>query len=143
MIMNDSPTPRGPNRGSDTRYLIIAGVLLVVIIVSLSVLWVRERRARFEAQCRAAELKLDNDRLQDVMGKILISNSARAVRPIRREDLPARTIDIAGTPRRLLQISPEAGGRFGFAPGDLIEVSPESAPPATQTAPATAPAGPQ
>ena len=104
MIMNDSPTPQGPNSGSDTRYLIIAGVLLVVIIASLSVLWVRERRARFEAQCRAAELKLDNDRLQDVMGKILIGNSASAVRPIRREDLPARTINIAGTARRLLQM---------------------------------------
>ncbi len=141
--MNDSPTPQGPNDGSDTRYLIIAGVLLVVIIASLSVLWVKERRARFEAQCRAAELKLDNDRLQDVMGKILIGNSAGAVRPIRREDLPARTINIAGTARRLLQISPEAGGRFGFAPGDLIEVSPESPPPAAQTASATAPAGPQ
>ncbi len=109
--------------------LALIGGLLVLIIALLAFLWMRERSRRFEAEIRLAELsqKMSQSMSQDPVAEFLRKMSIRKipaqVQGVRREDLPAKRVDLDGRSRRLFRVSAAAGERMGFLPGDVIEVA--------------------
>ena len=129
--------------GSEGKHYAIVGGLLVLIILLLSALWLRERRARVRAQRDLATLREDAAgrlQLQAAMGRMIRGGAAADRRPLPREDLPRETVRWNGQTREVLRVSAAAGRRIGLRPGDAVVVSadPASAPAATAPA-ATAP----
>ena len=113
----------------DTGYLLVVSVLLLTIVVTLGVLWQRERRGRMSAEMKLTDLRksMIMDQLwagQETMLPPLFPPSAgeEEVRPVQREDLISETTTIKGRPVRVLYISPVAGERFGFQEGDVVVV---------------------
>ncbi|HUU22519.1 MAG TPA: hypothetical protein VM389_08285 [Phycisphaerae bacterium] len=112
------------------QFIGIAG-LLVLIIALLAVLWVRERKARIGAENEAARLSQRVKTLERfaLMGLASPAESGPAgaaeggeVRPVQRDDLPVEHVEFMGRKTPVLHISPAAGQRFGFLPGDVIVV---------------------
>jgi hypothetical protein len=125
--MNDKPNEPSGSPHPDTKYLVIVGVLLVVIIAVLAVLWRKERCARADAERRLSELTKSQAlpaELQRVLAgsPTMLPPDDGPPRPVQREDLPAETLQFKGRSRTVLYISPDAGRRFGFRNGDLIVV---------------------
>jgi len=120
------------------QFIVIAG-LLVLIIAMLAVLWVRERGARIGAENEAARQSQRVKAIQRaLMGLASPAESGPAettdggeVRPVQRDDLPVEHVEFMGRKTPVLHISPAAGQRFGFLPGDVIVVA---QPPASQPA---------
>ena len=122
-----------PAASSDGRFVATVGVLLVVIIVALGWLWIKERRARIAAQQEQAETVSNNSgkAMQSLMERLKSGEGTAAVAPpIRRDDLPAQTIDLQGRQHTLFHVSQAAGNRMGFKAGDVIVVLDQ--PPTTQ-----------
>jgi len=115
------------------KYLAVVGSLLLLIIVSLAVLWQTETRRRRDAVRRLAELQAKYGRIEGVLGDAL-TNASRQAGPVRREDLPAETMELNGREVVALRLGAAAGERFGFRPGDLILVAETSEPPVPTTA---------
>ena len=65
---------------SESRYLLLVGGLLVIIIMSLGWLWLSERSRRIAAERRAAEVRLELDRLKD-REALLKRMGARTIMP--------------------------------------------------------------
>ncbi len=107
-----------------------AAVLMVVIIALLAALWVRERSGRIAAQQNAIRWELQFKNLRGALGNLLPPGAQKATRPVVREDLPSKVVELDGRTARLLEVSASAGRRFGFRQGDLILVRGE--PPTTQ-----------
>jgi len=135
------PTAKdSPARAAEGRQLFLVGGLLVVIVTALAALWLVERARRARAETEAADLR----RRQDAQGVLqrLIAGGGLAAEDtpgaVRRGDLPSRSATLDGTPRTVFRISASAGERFGFRPGDVIEVAErqaESRPDDAQDAP--------
>jgi len=133
--MKDEPAERPDSTRPDTWYVMIVGALLVVIIAALSVLWLNERRARMDAEVRLSRLRGAGGSFQNVLDEMLKSRQFveppeeaaatqphEQLRPVRREDLWAETVEFKGRPRTVLYVSAEAGRRFGFRDGDVVVV---------------------
>ena len=112
-----------PPQRNESGYLQVAGALLLVIIVCLSVLWLREHGARLTAQQQAAASEARLQKLAQVLAALPTTVPASAVEPVNRQDLPQRTVQVGDQRRTVLSISAAAGARFGFRPGDIIEVA--------------------
>ena len=57
----------------------------------------------------------------------LIAAGGAGVPAVRRDDLPAETINFNGESRSALRVSAAMGERLGFAPGDIVIVAPPTA----------------
>ncbi len=117
-----------PADGSGKRdwHLTLVVALMVVIMASLGALWLLERRRRTDAERELAETMHRSRQLQTTMGRLMgggIRPPGGGANAVRREDLPVETRTIDGREARVLRISASAGERFGFEPGDVIEVS--------------------
>jgi len=113
---------------ADTRYFMVVGALLGLIIAALAALWLRERARRVSAEQALALVRQQQQRAQEVLGRLMSARVAEAVRPVARDDLPRETVTWNGRQKSVLRIGAAAGKRFGFAPGDVIVVSPEASP---------------
>ncbi|MFB3891029.1 MAG: hypothetical protein ACE15C_03290 [Phycisphaerae bacterium] len=117
--------PRNQVRHQDSTYLIIVGALLLLIIAALAILWMTERRGRLRAEAEAASAKRISQALQNAIAEFALRPPAATVpatAPISRADAFSKTANIDGRERTVFLISAEAGRRFGFLPGDVIEV---------------------
>ena len=126
-----------PRGGAEAKSLVFIGALLVVIVAALAVLWLKERRARIEAEREMASLA-GRGGLQQMLGQMLqapppmgpLRPGAEAPTgpgPVRREDLYSETVEFKGRSTTVLYIAAEAGRRFGFRGGDVIVVAEEPA----------------
>ena len=125
-----SPIPFHRDWSPDTYFLVV-GLLLVTIIASLAVLWVRERRRRVVAEAQVARLAGQKRQMQGVLEQIVARQAAQPGPAIRREDVPSRVGVVDGQRRSIFTIGAAAGERVGFQPGDVIVVG---EPPATSPA---------
>jgi len=107
-----------PEAARDTRFLLVVGAMLLVIIASLSALWLRERARRIRAEVAYTRVRGINRRLEGVLGKVLSQQAPR----VRRSRLPVDIHQLDGQPRRVLHLDARQAERLGFAPGDLISV---------------------
>ena len=116
--------------GAETRWLALLAALLVVIVAALGVLWLKERRARIEAEREIARQGRGRG-LQSMLGQMLQAPPPRiapgGLRPVRREDLYRETVEFKGRTTTVCYIAAEAGKRFGFQGGDVIVVAEEPA----------------
>ena len=132
--MNDQPVNARPPAQTDTRYLLIVGILMLLIVVSLAVLWVTERNRRLTAETRAANAAATQQKIQGLLGQAVFGGGQGSARPIDREDiLTIGEATLDGRQVRALTVKSDAGWRVGLRPGDVLIVAEES--------PATAPAG--
>jgi len=121
--------------GSDSRYLLVAGGLLVVIIVALAWLWLAERTQRRRLADQVQQLQLRQRLAQLIPG---MGGPGRQIPPeIARDELPQETVNWNGRARTVLRMAEADAQRLGFQPGDVIVVSEGQAP-----RPATAASGP-
>jgi hypothetical protein len=124
--MESTKTP--PAGGADKRdwHLVLVLALMVVIMASLGALWLLEKRRRTDAEGELAETVQQARQMQAAMGRIMGGGmrlgGGGAVGAVTREDLPVETRTMDGQARKVLRISASAGERFGFEPGDVIEV---------------------
>jgi hypothetical protein len=127
-MCNDSNgTPK-----SDVKYFSLVGVLLLAIIVSLAVLWLREKSNRVQVEQDARGALIDYKKQVGAMWGQALENAGG--RPLHRDELPEVTVNWDGKPRTVRQVSADAGERIGLQPGDVIEVTPHAT-----TAPAEKP----
>jgi hypothetical protein len=129
----------GGSPQTDSRYLIIVGALLLVIIGSLAALWMMERNRRITAE---NDLVAANGKMQSLqtalLGKMMAAGEGAAVPPINRRLIPSKEAQLGADRVRVFDVTSEAGRMIGFEPGDVIRVLPDQ-PPAS--GPSTAPAG--
>ncbi len=130
---NHTQSTRSSQNRTGANYLVTVGVLLVIIIALLAVLWVRERRARVAAEQTAATAQRELEGLKAVLGRTLMTRGRGGdIRPVQRDDLPYRKVDLDGRRRAMLELGASSGRRLGFRPGDLILIGED--PPTTQPA---------
>jgi len=133
---NEPDAPRQPSASTEQKQFLIIGGLLVMVIATLAVLWVRERSARAAAEQRANEIAKQSQDLPQMlnsqaMAAALAQFQNSQPQPIRREECPAREITLDGDKRTGFEISPAVGKRIGdFQPGDILLIGPaKPAPP--------------
>lgn len=126
---------RSDNRSSsDTGYLLVVGILLVLILASMGILWMRQRQQTRQWRQRAAELRQKLDE-RTMMLQQLAEFESQAVEAVQRADLPARDATVDGESRTVLLLSARRGEKLGLRPGDLVQVTA----PVPDTGPATRP----
>ncbi|MFP4106702.1 MAG: hypothetical protein ACLFVU_11505 [Phycisphaerae bacterium] len=132
---DDTPhgMPAGPDpekgrptgeKSADSFYLIAVGLLLLMIIGSLTYLWLNERKRRRRAEQAVGIMQ------KQTLGQMMGPGAMRGldsdgVEPIRRDDLPSVMMNIDGELRRVVLVGAQAGSRVGFQPGDVVIVSSE------------------
>ncbi len=131
-------TKKAPaNSPGDSRYTLLVTGLLVVIIVALSVLWLRERSQRLkyhqqmvqlqkaleEAQTRAMFAALGGGTSVDAVASKIQLMAEKPQFEVVREELATIPMTVNGKPRQVLQLSGTIAARAGFIPGDLIYVT--------------------
>ena len=132
--------------GTDTRFVIIAGSLLLVIIALLAGLWTsmrtRAMRAERDVAALQSQLKLATGagvRFSGGPGSLdamLNQMTSKAMRrhKVQRENLRAEQVHLNGRDVKALHLPADAAEKFGFMPGDVIIVD---EPPPTTTSPIT------
>ena len=129
----------GASPQADSRYLIIVGALLLVIIGSLAALWMMERNRRITAENDLVAANQKTQSLQTALiGKMMAAGEGAAAPPINRKLIPYKDAQLGADRVRVFDVTTEAGRMIGFEPGDVIRVLPDQ-PPAS--GPSTAPAG--
>ena len=125
-----------PSRQGDGKFLAAVGVLTLIILATLVFLWQRERRARLEAEQQSADTRMFRNMLTPRGGVLPFApggadeGADEHAGPVNRADLPVETVEWRDRQRPLLRISASAGLRFGFLPGDLVDVGDDA--PATE-----------
>lgn len=142
--MTDRENRTDTPRGADLKYFAVVGVLLLMIIASLCALWLKERSNANQLAGRVRQLRsrrLSQAQLRQMVSSRLAAARSGGVQPIRREDVYKAPATLDGEKVQVLHISPDAGRRLGFRPGDVIHVGREAAEtaPATQESPADDP----
>jgi hypothetical protein len=122
----------------DTKYLLVVGVLMVLIMAALAALWLRERGRRIGAMRQVSELDsrlmANNNRLQE-LAQGLLAEHARKVDPIERGQWELRSVNLDGREVTAFEISPATARRIGgFKAGDVIIVAEEEGTAATSPA---------
>ncbi|MFP4353578.1 MAG: EGFR-like transmembrane domain-containing protein [Phycisphaerae bacterium] len=138
--MSTAPPPdqaTSPNADNaqviDGRYMLIVGGLLLAIIATLGVLWIRERRSRINLQHQTANLQqaLQEAQRQASMAQQMLS--AQLGNQLGDMVLPVEEAEMVVTgdpPRREITVLAEAARRVGpFRPGDVIRVAEPIDPP--------------
>ncbi len=133
--------------GTDTKFVIIAGSLLLVIIALLAGLWasMRTRAMRAERDVVALRTQLKfatgvgvrfscgpgslNAMLQQMTSKAMLRHK------VQRESLRTEQVHLNGLDVNALHLPADKAEKFGFIPGDVIIV--DKPPPTTTTAPIT------
>ncbi len=116
------------NPASDTRFFIIIGALLVVIIATLATLWMRERGRCRDLVYENAKLAEAIDKskaaagLQMMMAKALAGEGQGGAKTVDRELLSRQTLTVDGRQREALMLPAAVAKRLGFEAGDLIIV---------------------
>ena len=128
--MNDASC----SEGSEGRFLLLVGGLLVVILALLAGLWVSMRRRALRAERELARLQQRQRRLEAIL---LGLTSQPPPRPVRRERLSARAVKVNGRSVRALELPALAARKLGFRPGDVILVAPDRPASARTSAPAS------
>jgi len=125
--MESTETPPAGAPGRRDWHLTLVLALMVIIMASLGALWLLERRRRTDAEGELAETVQRSRQMQATMGRIMGGGlrlpGAGVTGAVRREDLPVKTRTLDGRATKVLRISASAGERFGFEPGDVIEVA--------------------
>ncbi len=100
------------------------GGLLLLIVVALSVLWMRERAAGVDAQQRLAEAqKMVNAQKEQMALQALMQQEL--VPAVSRGDLPVPYGQLDGRQVPIMALSAQTGQRLGLLPGDVIVVAEE------------------
>jgi uncharacterized protein HemX len=134
----DGPAAQEPT--IDGKYLVVVGVLLVAIIATLGVLWVRERRTRVALQQQVYTLQdqLRQAREQNTMLQTIRNAVNLGIEPVTAEEIELVTVEHPVTTQRVqaVRISGQAAARVGpFQPGDVILVAPAEGDPPGEPAP--------
>jgi hypothetical protein len=138
--LNESRSAQAPRPQRFAAPWWLSGLLVLMLMLTAG-LWWKERSARLAAG-RAAAREDRPDALMELLRRAETPDPA-AFEPLRREDLPGRPVELLGRRRTLYEISPEAGRRMGFRPGDVIlVVEPPRASPDAASGPAYTPDGP-
>ncbi len=130
--MNDE-TAKGSSE-IDTRFTIIAGSLLLLIIALLAGLCLRMRTRAMRAEREAAglrnQLKLSTGAgvrfsgSPETLETMLQQMASKAMRryKVQREDLKTEQVNLNGRDVRALYLPADAAETLGFRPGDVIIV---------------------
>ena len=131
--------------GTDTKFVMIAGSLLLVIIALLAGLWasMRTRAMRAERDVTALRTQLKfatgagvrfscapgsfDEVLQQMTSKAMLRHK------VQRENLRSERVHLNGRDVKALRLPADAAEKFGFSPGDVIIVDEPA--PTTTTAP--------
>jgi hypothetical protein len=130
--MSETPPPAG----SDTRFLVAAMALMVVVTALLAGLWLSMRARAFRAERELSRLRPQLRKARDVTGLFerALKEGTVTMPVVDRESLPAEAVKLDGRDVKALKINARTGESMGFAPGDVIIVQPPA--PATSAAPA-------
>jgi len=120
-----------PAKGAgDARFNIVVAVLLVLIMASLSGLWLIERNRRVRAERALADFQGQQLQAQALLSQFAAAHAkeqspgpAGAGESFRRESLESEAVVMEGKDRTMFKISPDAGEKLGFRAGDIIFVA--------------------
>ena len=122
--MEEPRAPSAPGT-AETKYFIMVGGLLVLIIVLLAALWLRERRISIAARREVVALRRNagaGGRLQAALGRMLAGGRPTS-RPLQRAEMTTETVTWNGRPREVFRMTAAAGKQVGLQPGDVVVVS--------------------
>ena len=130
--MSETPPPAS----SDTRFMVAAMALMVVVTALLAGLWLSMRVRAFRAEGELARLRPQLRRGRDVTALFerALKEGSLLAPVVDRDSLPAVAVKLNGRDVKALEVDARTGESLGFAPGDVIIVQPPA--PATATAPA-------
>ena len=133
--------------GTDTKFVIITGSLLLVIIALLAGLWasMRTRAMRAESDVTALRSQLKfatgagvrfsgTPGSPEAMLQQMVSKAMRRHK-VQRENLQTEQVNLNGRDVKALRLPADAAEKFGFMPGDVIIV--DKPPPTTAPVPIT------
>lgn len=130
--MSETPPPAS----SDTRFLVAAMALMVVVTALLAGLWLSMRVRAIRAEGELARLRPQLRRGRDVTALFerALKEGSLTIPIVDRDSLPAVAVKLDGRDVKALELDARTGASLGFAPGDVIIIQPRA--PTTATAPA-------
>ena len=130
--MSETPPPSS----SDTRFLVAAMALMVVVTALLAGLWLSMRARAIRAEGELARLRpqLRRGRVMTALFERALKEGSLTIPIGDRDSLPAVAVKLNGRDVKALELDARTGESLGFAPGDVIIIHPP--PPTTATAPA-------
>ena len=130
--MSETPPPAA----SDTRFLVVAMALMMVVMALLAGLWLsmHVRATRAEGELRRLRPQLEKARDMTALFERALKEGSLLEPAVDRDSLPAVAVKLNGRDVKALELDAGTGESMGFAPGDVIIVLPPA--PATGTAPA-------
>ena len=125
-----------PPTSSDTRFLVAAMALMVVVMALLAGLWLsmRARATRAEGELARLRPQLRRGRDMTALFERAFKDGSLTIPLVDRDSLPAVAVKLNGQDVKALEVDARMGESMGFVPGDVIIVQPPV--PATSTAPA-------
>ncbi len=122
--MSDNDKQPVPPSG-DSRYLLLVGGILMVIVLTLAALWQIERRRRM-----ASDEKLTTYSEKLYKANLVSEMFRDNMIMIDRNSLANEEVSLNGEQRKLFHVNAPDGEKMGFLPGDLVEI--DNPPPASQ-----------
>jgi hypothetical protein len=129
----ETPDNQQKKSSSDSWYILVVGVLMVMVMTILAILWIRERRSRIAFQNRASQLQANVQQL-DKQASMLhnalqqrVTDQLSQALPIQRSEWRYATdFDPADHDAGRFLIDAEAAKRVApfVGPGDLLIVGP-------------------
>lgn len=118
---------------SGNFYNILMGVLLLVIIVSLTMLWMRERSRRRDAEAAIATLEETHSKFKQQAGQLMLQQfggGPDSPAGIQRGDFEPQEVTLDGKKALAIKVSAGAGRKVGLLPGDVLVVAQAATAPA-------------
>jgi hypothetical protein len=118
----------------DTRFVLIAAGLLVLIMGTMAVLWLRERNRRQEAERQLVETRGQLRQLLGAQVQGMLGGGAPSGPAVPVDQMQFERVTLDGEPVRAIRIPAATARPLGLRPGDVLLVSEAPA-----TRPTTAP----
>jgi hypothetical protein len=132
-IPANTPPEPGRKSSSDSWYILVVGLLMVMIMTILAILWIRERRSRIAYQNHAGKLEAELQQLNKQAGMLhnalqqRVTDQLSGALPIQRSEWRyAADFDPASHDGGRFLIEAQAARRVApfVGPGDLLIVGP-------------------
>ncbi len=121
----DETKTTDPGVRPNSRFQLLAGGLLVVIVISLAGLWMMERARSFRTENTTAEMReqlTEQQKKLQTIGQMLIRQVNAPV--TNRSEMGTIKVQWNGEKKTVLLLGEGVGKRLGFESGDVILITP-------------------
>ncbi len=121
----DETKTTDPGVRPDSRFQLLTGGLLVVIVITLAGLWMMERARRVRTENTTAEMReqlAEQQKKLQTIGQMLIRQVNAPI--TNRSELGTVKVQWNGEKKTVLLLGEGIGKRLGFESGDVILITP-------------------